>query len=198
MARPGDVRRPNSCSGAPGKIVERIRQRATDLLRIIRCQDLLAPAPEHCRRRPAALGCDLKRPNKMLTRVTQADAQPVMPTNPVVEVVNMFELLGERRSRFDDASFEAASDLPRQPWLALRTATDHHRIRPRHFECADGLLERRDVAINDKRNTYRFPDLTHRSPIRPAVVELAAGATMHGNQLNAGFFRAAPQFRRVQ
>src|SRR6516164_4889104 len=111
MAQHGDFRRPNSCGGAPGKIVKGMPKRSMHVLRIVRCQDPLAPALEFRCRRPAVLGCNLQRPAEMLARVTQSHAQPVVPANLFIEDADMVELLGKRWRGFNHSCLEAASDL---------------------------------------------------------------------------------------
>src|ERR1700744_4498409 len=106
--------------------------------------------------------------------MTQADPQPVMAADLVIERADVVELFGKRRRRFDHPGFETAPDLAGQPWLALRAAADHDRIGSGHFKRAQRLLERRDVAVDDQRNGDRIPDRADSAPIGIALVELTA------------------------
>src|SRR5437879_13523580 len=99
-------------------------------VRILGRQNLLPPALQRLRRRAAVLGRDLQRPAEMFSRVLQSDTQAIMAANLVVERAHMRELFGERWCRLRLAGFEPAADLSRQPGLALRTASDHHGVRP--------------------------------------------------------------------
>ena len=130
--------------------------------------------------------------------MAKADPQAVVAANLIIERADIVELLGQRRRSFDHAGFEAAPDLAGQPRLALRAAADHDGVGARHFERGHGLLERCDIAVDDERNADRIPDGAHRAPVGLALVELAARAAMHRNQLHAGGLRAARQFRRVE
>src|SRR5260370_11159897 len=120
-----DVLRLKSCSSAPSKVVERILKRSMHAVRIVRCQNFLAPGLERQRRRAAASRCDFQRPAQMFARMAKADAQSIVTANFIIERADIFELLRERRRRFGDAGFDAAPDLTGQPRLALCAAADH-------------------------------------------------------------------------
>src|SRR5450755_4934214 len=172
MAPAGDVLRRRSCGCTPCKIVERILKGLMHAVRIVRCQDPLAPGLERCDRRTAALGGDLQRPAEMFAGMAKADAQSVVAANLIIERPDMVELLRQRRRGFDDTGCEAAPDLTGQPRLALRATADHHGVGARHSQRGYGLLERCDVAVDDERDANRIPDSAHRAPIRLALVEL--------------------------
>ena len=89
---------------------------------------------------------------------------------------------------------EAAADLPGQPGLALRAAADHHRVGAGLRQRLARILERQDVAVDDERDRDRIPDRANRAQSACALVELAARAPVHGDQLDAGSFRALRQF----
>src|ERR1035437_4157602 len=99
--------------------------------------------------------------------------------NFIIERTDIVQLFRQRWRGFDDAGFEAAPDLAGQPRLALRTAADHDSVGPRHFKRGNGLLVRRDIAVDDERNADRILDGTHRAPIGVALVELAARAAVY-------------------
>ncbi len=58
-------------------------------------------------------------------------------------------------------------------------------------------LEAVDVAIHRERDRNRVFHLAHRAPIGAALVELIAGAAMHGDELHARLLRAPRKFGRV-
>src|SRR3954466_9831241 len=136
-----------SCSGAPCKVVISFAKRSLHAGGFFRRQDLLPPIPERPGRRAAAMGRNIERPAEMLARMAKPDAQAVVPADFVIERADIFELLGKRGRGLGYAGFEPASDLARQPGLALRTAADHHGVGAGFFERGDRLVERGDVAI---------------------------------------------------
>jgi len=110
-------------------------------VRIVGCQNLLSPGLKLRRRRAAALGGNFQRPAEMLAGMAKTDAQSIMRANVIIERAELGELLGQRGRGFGDAGFEAAPDLARQPWLALRAAADHDSVGAGHFERGERLLE---------------------------------------------------------
>src|SRR5450631_4630877 len=134
----------------------------------------------------------------MLAGMAKADAQSVVRANFIIERTDMVELLRQRWCGFDDAGCKAASDLAGQPRLALRATADHDGVGARHLQRGYGLLERCDVAVDDKRDPNRIPDGAHRAPIGLALVELTTRAPVHRNQLHARGLGPARQFRRVE
>src|ERR1700686_2676934 len=101
----------------------------------------------------------------MFAGMAKADAKSVMAANLIIERTDMAELLRQRRRGLDDTGCEAAPDLTGQPRLALRATADHDSVGARHLQRGFGLLERCDVAIDDKRNADCIPDSAHRAPI---------------------------------
>ena len=136
-------------------------------VRTVCCQNPLAPIPEGRRRRPAVLGRGLQRPAKVLAGVTKADSQPVMTANLVIERADTFELLGQRRRGLDYPGFDATPDLARQPWLALRAATDHDRIGAGHFE--RGMACSNEVMSPLTTSGIRMASLTARTAPQSAL-----------------------------
>ena len=133
----------------------------------------------------------------MLARVLCADPHAVMRDHVVIERADIAELPRQGRRLFGDAGCKLAADLPRQPRLALRATSDHHRVRPRTIECVPRIGKRGDVAIDHQRNIDRLANGANRVPVGLALVELAAGAAMHRNQPDAGGFGPPRQFRRI-
>ena len=111
----------------------------------------MPPALQGRSRRAAVLGGNFQRPAEMLARVPEPNAQAVMAADLIVERSDMVELLGKRRRRFRNSTFQLAGDLPGQPGLTLRTTSDHHGIGAGQFERSHSLVERGDVAVDHGR-----------------------------------------------
>src|SRR3954471_8503385 len=121
----------------------------------------------------------------MFSRVPQADAQAVERADAFIERADIMQLRLERRRGFRRPAFEAAADLAGQPGLALRAAADHHGIGAGSLYRRERLLVSRDVAIDDERNGDGLAHGADRVPICLSLVELAAGAAVHGDELDA-------------
>ena len=167
--------------------------------RIVRCQNLLPPALERRRRRAAALGGDLERPAEMLARMAQARCAGRSG--------------GRLRHRARgyalscSASDGAASATPVSSRRPIWPGNQGWPCAPRPIMTASApdISSAVTAFSNEVMSPLttsgigdRVPDRAHRAPIRLALVELAAGAAMHGDHLHAGGFRAARQFRRVE
>ncbi len=107
------------------------------------------------------------------------------------------ELLGQGRIGLALAGGQIMGDLARKPRTAIGTAPDHGAVRARQAQHLGGVLEGIDVAIADHRDRHRFLDLADEAPVGMAVIELVAGAAMHGDHLHAGILGDARQGRRV-
>src|ERR1700733_9312508 len=111
-----------SCGSAPCKVAKCIMQRTMHAIGILGSQNLLPPGLANSRRRATDFRRNVQRPAEMLARMAKPDTQAIMADDFVVERADVFQLIGQRRRGFRDSSFQAASDLARQPWLALRAA----------------------------------------------------------------------------
>ena len=127
----------------------------------------------------------------MLARMTAADGVTVMAEHFLVKRVRHRQLLGKRRRALALARGEEARHLPRQPGTALRGAADHHRVGAGDRKRLRGVVEAGDVAVDDDRNGDRLFDRADGGPVGAPVIELAAGAAVHGDHLDAGRLRTA-------
>ena len=64
-------------------------------------------------------------------------------------------------------------------------AAEHDGVCTRIFKCLLGIFQRLDIAVDDKRDGYNITNCTDCVPVRPALIELAARAAVHGNDVNA-------------
>src|SRR3954468_5851782 len=157
-----------------------------DEARILQGEDLLSPGFQLLGRRAAGIGCYIERPAEMLPRMPQPDAQAVEGADALIERADIAKLRVERRGGFRRPALQASADLAGQPGLALRATANHHGIGARGLERGERLLVGCDVAIDDERNGDRFAPRADRVPIGLALVKLASGAAVHGDELDAG------------
>src|SRR3954463_5229686 len=102
---------------------------------------------------------------------------------------------------------EKAGNLPRQPRTAPRRASNHDAVgagsRQRRARARTGA----DITVHDDGNGHAMFDLAHGFPVGAALIELAAGSAVHGDERNAstlgaarklgGFSGAITQARRI-
>ena len=121
----------------------------------------------------------------------------MMRQHVLVQHTDKLELQGERWRRGLLAGREIMREVSRKPGPALRAAPDHHGVRTGERQRLGRVREVGYVAVHDHRNADRLLHGAHCGPVRLPLVELAARAAMHGDQLHAGFFGAARKLRRV-
>ena len=133
----------------------------------------------------------------MFAGVADADPQAVMSKHLVVKRVDKAMLFGQRWRWLAFPGREKPRQLSGKPGPALRRATDHHRIGAGRRQRAHGVLEGADIAIDDDGNADAFFDSADGGPIGVAAIKLAARAAMNGDHADAGIFRTAGKFGRV-
>ena len=149
-----------------------------------------AAALSRCGRRAGRRGGGIERPAEMLARMAQPDIDAVMREHFVVERAD--------RARVDRSAAAAlrafagrqvTGELAGKPGPALRAAPDHHRVGAGRRKRSVGIVEASDVAVDDDRYRDAVLDGAHRRPVGAPVIELAAGAAMHRDELDAGLLR---------
>ena len=108
------------------------------------------------------------------------------------------ELRQKRRTGPMSARLEKMRDISDEPRPANGGSPDHHRIGTRKLEHPTGIAWPCTVAVDHHGYANRGFHGTHRSPIRPALVELAPGSPVNRNQADALGFRPPRQFRRIE
>ena len=95
------------------------------------------------------------------------------------------KLLPERRGGQALSGPQEMDDLPQKPRPATAAAADHHAVGSRFGETLLDLLERGDVAVCNHRDVHRLLHFSDELPVRPSPIELAAGAPVDRDHLNA-------------
>src|SRR4029077_3936063 len=108
----------------------------------------------------------VERPTEMLTRMAKSNANAVMAQHLFIERRNQRELITERWRRFAYSSRKEARDLAGKPRPALRAPPDHDSIRTGGSQRAEGVVECRDVAIDDDRKSDTALDRRYGGPVR--------------------------------
>src|SRR5262249_25045058 len=119
MAAPCGVRRPNSCSSTPCKVIESFGERLMHTSGIFRGKDLLPPGLELFAGDAAVMRRNVQRPAKVFARMTQADTMAIMTTDLIIERADEVKLLFECRRGLGFTAFETSPDLARQPGSSL-------------------------------------------------------------------------------
>src|SRR5262249_19033647 len=127
----------------------------------------------------------------MLARMTRPKRAPIMRKHLLVELSDDRALRREGRYAFAPTEGNATADLSRQPRAAGGGAPDHRGGGGGGRERGQGPRVAADAAVHRHWNCNAVLDHTNRRPIRPAVIELAARAPMHGDQAHAGILGAA-------
>src|SRR5580658_9873222 len=133
----------------------------------------------------------------MFSRVAEPDVQTIVGEDFAVERAGKSKLLAGRGSGLAFSVRKIARELAGKPRLALGATSDHHPISARSRESRVGIVESFDVAVYNDRNRNALLDCAHCCPIGAALVELTAGAAVHGDESHAGSFRPLGQLRRV-
>jgi hypothetical protein len=125
-----------------------------------------------------------------------AQAQPIPVEGERVAQVLDDDLEPRRRLRLDKV--RARRQRPRQagdqPRPAIGAPPDHHRIGVRLLQRPPRAVGADDVAVHHHRQRSRRLHRRDGSPIGDALIELAAGAAMHRDRLDAAPFCAHGQF----
>ena len=92
---------------------------------------------------------------------------------------------------------QPVNQLRENPWIPLRTAPDHHRIRPRDLEGTFEIDRTADIPAHNDGNPDRTLHCGNRCIVRVAAVELLARSSVHGDGIHADCLRHACDFHCV-
>ena len=95
------------------------------------------------------------------------------------------------------AGLQRPRNRPDAPRSADGGASDHHRPRPRRLQHRARVLQAPAIAVDGDGNGHGFDDVGDRAPVGFALIELAAGAAVHGDHRDARGLGAARQFGGV-
>ena len=138
-------------------------------------------------------GQALRVPAEMLARHAYAGLAAVMLEHRVEVHAHRRILLGERRIGQALAGAQVVHGLIQEPRPTISAAADHDAVGPRLLERIVDVVQGLDIAVGDHRQSGRRLDLADEAPVGMAVVEVAAGAAVHSQHLDARLLGDARQ-----